>query len=148
MVRTITQAGVSNVTITSADLSLQIKDVLIVDDSKTMRSFISNTLGSYKDFNVIEAEDGLEAITILKSHHVKLVIVDYNMPRMNGIEFIKQMRVLQQYKTTPIIMLTSESEESKVRQGYVAGATVYVTKPFNPDNLLKIVEAMRYWHIK
>lgn len=124
------------------------KDILIVDDSRTMRNMLIHTLSCYKDFNIHEAEDGIQGLEKAESHRIKLVFVDYNMPRMNGVEFIKCLRNKSEYKTTPVVMLTTESAVNKIKDGYVAGATVYVTKPYQPSALLKIVDAMRYWHIK
>ncbi|MBX7150423.1 response regulator [bacterium] len=133
---------------TSALDKIDLKNVLIVDDSKTMRALLVNTLSGYKDFNLLEACDGSEALEIVKHEDIKMLFVDYNMPNMNGIEFIKNLRRIPSYKSTPVIMLTTESSESKIKDGYVSGATVYVTKPYEPSALVKIVDAMRYWHIK
>ncbi len=132
----------------SVDIPLQMKDVLVVGDSKTMRNMVVSTINCYKDFNIIEAENGTDAFEKIKKNMVKLIFFDFDVSRMNGIEFFSKMRAMPQYKTTPVIMLTSESEDANVRQGYLAGATVCVTKPFQADNLLKIVEAMRFWHVK
>lgn len=124
------------------------KNVLVADESKIMRQLLIRTISHYSDFHIIEAEDGIDALEKIKSNPVKLIFVDYNMPRMNGIDFMKTIRKEPEYKNTPVVMLTSESDENKVRSGYVAGATVYVIKPYQPESLIKIVDAMRYWHVK
>ena len=126
----------------------QLRNVLVVDDSKTMRGILSKTISRYADFNIIEAGDGVDALEKMQNGNIRLIFLDYNMPRMNGIEFMKNIRSQSEYKNIPVVMLTTESEEAKVRSGYVAGATVYMTKPYQPEALIKVVEAMRYWHMK
>jgi two-component system chemotaxis response regulator CheY len=96
----------------------------------------------------MEAEDGVAALEKMNNNDVKLIFLDYNMPRMNGIEFMKKVRSDPRFKTVPIIMLTTESEEEKMTDGYMTGAHVYLTKPFQAEALTKVVDAIRFWHIK
>jgi two-component system chemotaxis response regulator CheY len=113
--------------------------ILTVDDTASMRQMISFTLNSV-GHDVIQASDGKEALTLLQGKKVDLVIADVNMPNMDGITLVKSLRALADYKFTPILMLTTESQESKRQQGKVAGATGWIVKPFNPEQLLTIVK--------
>ena len=117
------------------------KQVLVVDDSVTMRQMLQFTLSSAK-FDVVEAGNGQEAVSKLTSGIAKpnLVITDLNMPVMDGISLIKQIRGMGAYKFTPILMLTTEAGDGKKKEGQAAGATGWIVKPFNPDQLLKVVQ--------
>lgn len=123
------------------------KNVMIVDDSPTYRKMVRLSVELYPEFNIIEAEDGLAALEKMKDNDIKLIFLDYNMPRMNGIEFMKEVRANPKHKTTPIIMLTTEAEEGKMVKGYMSGATIYLTKPFQTEALTKVVDTVRYWHM-
>ncbi|CAK0775227.1 two-component system, chemotaxis family, chemotaxis protein CheY [Gammaproteobacteria bacterium] len=109
--------------------------ILAVDDSASMRQMVSFTLkgGGYE---VVEAVDGMDALKIAKTRKVDLVITDVNMPQMDGIQLIKELRSLPDYRFTPLLMLTTESSPEKKQQGKAAGATGWIVKPFNPDQLL------------
>ncbi len=109
--------------------------ILAVDDSASMRQMVSFTLKG-AGFDVIEACDGQEALDIAKTTSVDLVLSDVNMPVMDGIELVKKLRALTDYKFTPILMLTTESASDKKTQGKNAGATGWLVKPFNPEQLL------------
>jgi two-component system chemotaxis response regulator CheY len=113
--------------------------ILTVDDTASMRQMISFTLNS-AGHEVIQASDGREALDILQHRKVDLVIADVNMPNMDGITLVKSLRALADYKFTPILMLTTESQESKRQQGKSAGATGWIVKPFNPEQLLMVVK--------
>jgi len=113
--------------------------ILTVDDTASMRQMISFTLNSV-GHDVIQASDGKEALALLQGKKVDLVIADVNMPNMDGITLVKSLRALADFKFTPILMLTTESQESKRQQGKVAGATGWIVKPFNPEQLLTIVK--------
>ena len=115
------------------------KRVITVDDSKTMRDMVSFTLKN-AGYDVIEAEDGKNALDVLSSQTVDVVITDLNMPNMNGIELIKALRADARFKFTPILMLTTESDDSKKGEGKSAGATGWIVKPFNPEKLLQVVQ--------
>ncbi len=114
------------------------KKVLTVDDSKTMREMVSFTLKS-AGYEVVEAEDGQQALAVLKGNKVDVIITDLNMPNMNGIELIRALRADPAYKTTPILMLTTEGDGTKKEEGKIAGATGWIVKPFQPDKLVAIV---------
>jgi two-component system chemotaxis response regulator CheY len=91
-------------------------------------------------YEVIQACDGKEALKLIEGKKVDLVIADVNMPNMDGITLVKSLREQADYKFTPILMLTTESQESKRQQGKVAGATGWIVKPFNPEQLLNVVK--------
>lgn len=114
------------------------KKVLAVDDSKTMRDMVSFTL-SGAGFDVVLAEDGKHALTVLGDQPIDLIITDVNMPNMNGIELVEALRAKTVYKTVPILILTTESDDSIKNKGRAAGATGWIVKPFVPDKLLKVV---------
>jgi len=113
--------------------------ILAVDDSASMRQMVSFTLKG-AGYDVIEAADGVEALNIARTKGVNLVITDVNMPNMDGISLIKQLRMLPSYKFTPLLMLTTEASSEKKQQGRAAGATGWIVKPFNPDQLLNTVK--------
>ncbi len=109
--------------------------ILAVDDSASMRQMVSFTLKG-AGFDVIEAVDGKDALTKAQSSQADIVLTDVNMPNMDGIQLIKELRKLPQYKFTPMLLLTTESAESKKAEGKAAGATGWLVKPFNPDQLI------------
>lgn len=112
--------------------------ILAVDDSASMRQMVSFTLkGAGHD--VVEAVDGVDALAKAKSATFDLVISDVNMPNMDGITLIKELRTLPAFKFTPMLMLTTESTGDKKQQGKAAGATGWIVKPFNPDQLLATI---------
>lgn len=113
--------------------------ILAVDDSASMRQMVSFTLKG-AGYDVVEAADGVEALTIAKGRPVNLVITDVNMPNMDGISLIRELRALPSYKFTPLLMLTTESGAEKKQEGKAAGATGWIVKPFNPDQLLNTVK--------
>lgn len=115
------------------------KTILTVDDSASIRQMVSFTLKS-AGYNVVEGVDGQDGLAKAKGTQADLVITDLNMPNMNGIEMIRQLRGESNYKFTPILMLTTESDESKKMEGKQAGATGWIVKPFNPDQLIKVIE--------
>lgn len=115
------------------------KTALIVDDSPTMRQMVSFTLTN-AGFTVIEAADGKEAVTkVVGGQKLDIVVTDLNMPEMDGITLIKELRRLSTFKFTPILMLTTESALEKKQAGKEAGATGWIVKPFNPEVLLKTI---------
>ncbi|MFC1750159.1 response regulator [Pseudomonadota bacterium] len=113
--------------------------ILAVDDSASMRQMVSFTLKG-AGFGVVEAVDGVDALAKAKVNSVDLVLTDVNMPKMDGISLIKELRALPKYKFTPILMLTTESGGSKKSEGKEAGATGWIVKPFNPDQLLATIK--------
>ena len=114
------------------------KSIISVDDSSTMRKMVSFTLKS-AGYDVIEAVDGADALTILKSRPVDMVISDINMPNLDGIQLTRQLRTLPAFLRTPIILLTTESDPAKKAEGRAAGATGWMVKPFNQEQLLALV---------
>ena len=117
------------------------KTIMIVDDSASMRQVVGITLKG-AGYDVLEGIDGLDALAVLKGQKVHLIICDVNMPNMDGISFVKAVKLLPAYKFTPIIMLTTESEENKKIQGQAAGAKAWVVKPFQPAQLLMAVQRL------
>ena len=115
-----------------------VKTALIVDDSTSMRQMVAFTMKE-AGFNVLEGANGQEALHKVEGNRVELVITDLNMPVMDGITLIRQLRSNPVYKFTPILMLTTESQESKKQEGKAAGATGWVIKPFDPQKLLAVV---------
>lgn len=115
------------------------KIVLTVDDSKTMRDMIAFTL-SQNGFQVLQAEDGENAIQVLDNKKVDLIITDLNMPKLDGISLIRKLRENPNYKFTPILMLTTESDDTKKNEGKAAGATGWLVKPFNPEKLIQVIQ--------
>ncbi|MCJ8314336.1 MAG: response regulator [Saccharospirillaceae bacterium] len=113
--------------------------ILAVDDSASMRQMVSFTLKG-AGFDVTEANDGQQALDIAKTRSFDLVLSDVNMPVMDGITLVKNLRNLGDYKFTPILMLTTESAGDKKGEGKAAGATGWIVKPFNPDQLLKTIK--------
>ena len=113
--------------------------ILAVDDSASMRQMVSFTLKG-AGYQVTEAADGQEALNKAKSQQFDLVITDVNMPIMDGITFIRNLRTEANYKFTPMLMLTTESAADKKAEGKAAGATGWIVKPFNPDQLLNTVK--------
>jgi two-component system chemotaxis response regulator CheY len=113
--------------------------ILAVDDSASMRQMVSFTLKS-AGHEVLEAADGVEALKLAQGQSVDLVLSDVNMPNMDGITLCKNLRELATYKFTPILMLTTESTGDKKMEGKSAGATGWIVKPFNPDQLLTTIK--------
>ncbi|WP_018986056.1 response regulator [Methylophilus methylotrophus] len=117
------------------------KTILIVDDSSSLRSVVGTALKG-AGYDVIEAEDGKDALTKLNGQKIHLIISDVNMPNMNGIEFLKASKQIPAYKFTPVIMLTTESAEDKKMQGQAGGAKAWMVKPFQPPQLLNAVSKL------
>jgi len=115
------------------------KTILTVDDSASIRQMVSFTLKS-AGYDVTEAVDGQDGLDKAKSKTFDLVFTDQNMPRMDGLTLIKNLRSLTPYKTTPILMLTTEAGDAMKAQGRAAGATGWLVKPFDPSKLLEVVK--------
>ncbi|MDP2805072.1 MAG: response regulator [Gallionellaceae bacterium] len=114
------------------------KTVMIVDDSASLRQVVGIALRG-AGYEVLEGCDGKDALSKLTGQKVHLVISDVNMPNMDGITFVKNMKLLPAYKFTPVIMLTTEAQESKKLEGQAAGAKAWVVKPFQPTQMLAAV---------
>ena len=117
------------------------KTILIVDDSASLRQVVNIALAS-AGYEVIEACDGVDALTKLDGRKIHLIISDVNMPNMDGITLVKEIKQKPDYKFTPIIMLTTELTEQKKQEGQAAGAKAWVVKPFKPDVLLGAVRKL------
>ena len=113
--------------------------ILAVDDSRSLRQMVSVTLES-AGHTVTEAEDGVQALDIAKTGSFNLVLTDVNMPNMDGITLIKELRQLPSYKFTPMLVLTTGSGDGKKSDGRQAGATGWLVKPFNPEQLLAVIK--------
>lgn len=111
------------------------KTILVVDDSATLRQVVSIALKG-AGYDVIEAFDGVDALSKLNGQKIHLIISDVNMPNMDGITFVQEAKKLPAYKFTPIIMLTTEAGEDKKAAGQAAGAKAWVVKPFKPEQML------------
>lgn len=109
--------------------------ILAVDDSPSMRQMVSYTLKS-AGYDVLLADDGVEALKIAEQTEVNLVLTDVNMPNMDGITLVRELRKLGTYRYKPILILTTESGQEKKMQGKEAGATGWIVKPFDPVQLL------------
>ena len=115
--------------------------ILVVDDSWSVRQLVGFTLKS-AGYEVIEAADGADAQNKLDGQAINLIICDVNMPNMDGISFVKEVKKSDNYKFTPVIMLTTESQERKKQEGQAAGVKAWVVKPFRPDQLLSAVSKL------
>jgi two-component system chemotaxis response regulator CheY len=115
-----------------------LKTILIVDDSVVVRQVVSLTLRN-AGFSTIDAVNGVDALKKLQSNRVELIVTDLNMPEMDGISFIREVRARDDIKHLPIVMLTTVSQEEKKQEGREAGATGWVYKPFNAGQLLAAV---------
>ena len=106
------------------------KTILVVDDSRIMRNIVKNTFATLKiPCQYLEAENGKKAYQILETNKVSLVFLDWNMPEMDGLEFLKKVRAMPDYKDLPIIMVTSEAAKYNVVEALQSGATDYIVKP-------------------
>lgn len=117
--------------------------ILLVDDSSTMRRIQSNTLTSLGYADLVQAEDGADALKKLREHpDVKLVLLDWNMPNMNGLDCLKAIKADPTTKGIPVMMVTSEAEKSKIIEAVQAGASNYLVKPFDADSLKAKITAL------
>jgi two-component system, chemotaxis family, chemotaxis protein CheY len=115
------------------------KQIMIVDDSSSIRQMVSFTLRE-AGYNVVEAVDGSDALSKLKNCQIDLLITDLNMPNLDGIGLIKEVRKNPATKFIPVVMLTTESQAEKKQQGKSAGATGWIVKPFKQEQLLLVVK--------
>jgi two-component system, chemotaxis family, chemotaxis protein CheY len=117
------------------------KTILIVDDSASIRQLVSMALKG-EGYEVIEACDGKDALTKLDGRKINLIVSDVNMPNMDGITLVKEVKNMPSYKFTPIIMLTTEGADDKKEQGKAAGAKAWIVKPFQAPQLLQAVKML------
>jgi two-component system, chemotaxis family, chemotaxis protein CheY len=112
--------------------------ILAVDDSASMRQMVRYTLES-AGYTVVQAVDGVEALELARRRGADLVLTDVNMPRMDGITLVRELRALESYRLTPMLVLTTESGQETKMRGKQAGATGWIVKPFNPEQLLATI---------
>ncbi|HXA47102.1 MAG TPA: response regulator [Burkholderiaceae bacterium] len=117
------------------------KTIMIVDDSASLRQVVGIALKG-AGYEVLEGRDGSDALSKLCGQKIHLIISDVNMPNMDGITFVKALKLLPNYKFTPVMMLTTESQEEKKREGQAAGAKAWMVKPFKPEQLLGAVQKL------
>jgi two-component system chemotaxis response regulator CheY len=116
------------------------KNVLIVDDSESIRVVVETALNE-AGYNVFAGENGEEGLQLLiKNPQIDLIISDFNMPIMDGITFLKKVRQLEEYKYLPVLMLTTETQGTKKVEAKKSGATGWITKPFDKEQLISIVK--------
>jgi two-component system chemotaxis response regulator CheY len=117
------------------------KTIMVVDDSISIRQVVGIALRQ-AGYEVLEAIDGKDALAKLTGQKVNLIISDVNMPNMDGISFVRELKTRPAYKFTPVLMLTTESQEDKKEQGKAAGARAWMVKPFKPEALLAAVQKL------
>ena len=117
------------------------KTILIVDDSSSLRTVVRLALVR-AGYEVLEAGDGIEGLEQLEKGRVNLIVSDVNMPRMDGIAFVRKLKENTRHKFTPVIMLTTEGQDAKKEEGRAAGARAWMVKPFNPPQLLDAVSKL------
>jgi two-component system chemotaxis response regulator CheY len=119
-------------------------DLLIVDDSSAIRKILQRVLHSAEIplRNVYEAGDGLEALAVLRANKISLVLSDINMPNMDGLQLLAQIRANDEWKGVPVIMITTEGSQVKVIEAAQLGASGYVRKPFTPEQIKNTLSAL------
>ena len=114
------------------------KSILVVDDTRSMRKMVAGVLAG-AGYEVSEAGDGVEALQLAQTRHFDLVVTDHNMPRMDGVTLVREMRQLPQYDAVALIVLSTEVDPVLKQKGRDAGATAWMAKPFDPQRMLDIV---------
>jgi two-component system chemotaxis response regulator CheY len=117
------------------------KTIMVVDDSASLRQVVNIALKG-AGYDVVEAADGQIALNKLDAQKINLIVCDVNMPNMDGISFVRELKQKANHKFTPVIMLTTETQEEKKREGQAAGAKAWVVKPFRPEVLLGAVQKL------
>jgi two-component system chemotaxis response regulator CheY len=121
------------------------KTVLVVDDSRIMRNIVINTFNQLKiPCQFLEAANGRDALEQLQNRQIDLVLLDWNMPELSGIDFLKKVRTMEQYKGLPVIMVTSESAKYNVIEALKSGATDYIIKPVNEKVFLEKISKISF----
>ena len=115
------------------------KKILIAEDSLTMRSLIISTIAAMGNYETVEAANGFEALRILPREKVDLIITDINMPDINGLELVNFIRNNENYRLTPLIIISTEGSERDRQKGLSLGANAYLVKPFAPDQLQLLI---------
>lgn len=117
------------------------KTVMIVDDSGSFRTVVKLALQK-AGYETVEAIDGKDAVAKLDGRKLNLIVCDVNMPNMDGLSFLRHLKTTGSYKFTPVIMLTTESQDAKKAEGRAAGARAWITKPFQPSQLVDAVNRL------
>jgi two-component system chemotaxis response regulator CheY len=115
------------------------KKILIAEDSLTMRSLIVSTIAAMGDYETVEAANGFEALRLLPREKVDLIITDINMPDINGLELVSFIRGNDNYRDTPLLIISTEGSERDRAKGMALGANAYLVKPFAPDQLQQLI---------
>ena len=118
------------------------RQILVVDDSSAMRAFVRAALEDGRDFDVHEADGGFSALRILPRQRFDAVIVDINMPDINGLELVAFMRKSDMHSATPLLIISTEASPRDRARGLQLGANLYLAKPFSPDQLLAAVDQL------
>lgn len=116
-----------------------LKKILIAEDSPTMRSLIVSTIAAMGEYETVEAANGFEALRILPREKVDLIITDINMPDINGLELVSFIRNNENYRSTPLFIISTEGSERDREKGLALGANAYLVKPFAPHQLQELV---------
>lgn len=111
--------------------------VLVVDDFATMRRILKNALKQIGFSTILEADDGVTALAVMKENAVDLIISDWNMPKMSGLDLLKKIRADEETKGIPFVMVTAEAQKENVLQAVQAGVSNYIVKPFTADAMQK-----------
>jgi len=117
-----------------------VKKILVAEDSLSMRALIVTTLGVLGEFEIVEVDNGFDALRVLPREQVDMVITDINMPDINGLELIRFVRNHPQYEKTPVLIISTERTEKDRERGLALGADAYLTKPFQPEQLQGLVD--------
>jgi two-component system chemotaxis response regulator CheY len=121
------------------------KTVLVVDDSAVMRVIVKNSFEKLKiPVLFLEAEDGEKAMQILLDNKVDLILLDWNMPNLSGIDFLKQVRAMEKYRNTPVIMVTGETAKVNIKEAVKEGVSMYITKPFTNKTFMEKISRITF----
>ena len=121
------------------------KTVMVVDDSRIMRNIVKNTFDLLKmPVHYLEAEDGEKAYGLLSANSINLILLDWNMPNLSGIDFLKKIKAMDEYRDIPVIMVTSEAAKLNVIEAVKAGVAAYITKPINDKKFMEILSRVSF----
>ncbi len=122
------------------------KQILVVDDSRIMRSIVINSLASKKlPYSFLEASNGKEALSLLENNEIDLIFLDWNMPQLSGLNFLKHVRATKKHENLPIVMVTSEAARYNVIEALKAGVTAYLVKPVSVDKFVKTLKEINFY---
>ena len=123
------------------------RSILVVEDSEAMRSLIGSILadvgvGDEDEFTIVEAQNGFEALKLLPRHRFEVILLDINMPDINGLELLNFLKSDDRYRNIPTVVISTEGKEEDRKRGLAMGANQYLIKPFDPDELVRIVRRL------